>query len=53
MVVIALLAGSVLGFFVAVSCWLFIGLTVPAAAALYVGTALGLGLLPVAICATR
>ncbi|KAA8606495.1 hypothetical protein AL036_14235 [Salipiger aestuarii] len=53
MVIIALLAGSALGFFAAIVGWLFAGLTPFDAAMLYLGTALGFGLLPFAVCAVR
>ncbi|APZ52706.1 hypothetical protein [Salipiger abyssi] len=53
MAMMAILMGSVLGFFGALVAWLFLDVTVMSAVSLYFATALGFGLLPVLSCALR
>ena len=53
MAMMALLMGSVLGFFGAIAAWLVFDVSLISAVTLYFGTALGFGLLPFVACALR
>lgn len=53
MAVIALLSGSVMGAFAAISGWLVLGISPMSAFGLYLATSLGLGLSPFVLCGLR
>ncbi|WP_417718587.1 hypothetical protein [Salipiger sp.] len=53
MAVIALLLGSVLGFFFALIGWVFLDLSLMSAAGVYLLASLGIGLLPVIACGMK